>query len=71
MEDVGIFCGQLVNFPAFLVNFVVVWYIFSLLVCYGEKNLATLPTSCRESMKDWAHKLGACKKYRFASPKDV
>jgi hypothetical protein len=31
----GLFCGH-------LVTFVVIWYIFPLLVCCTEKNLATL-----------------------------
>jgi hypothetical protein len=35
MEDVGIFYGK-------LVNVVVIWYIFPVLVCFTEKNLATL-----------------------------
>jgi hypothetical protein len=38
MEDVGILYGY---FGIFYGHFVVIWYIFSVLVC-TEKNLATL-----------------------------
>jgi hypothetical protein len=50
MEDVGIFYGHLVyvfygqigKFNGHLVQFVVIWYIFPILVCCTKKNLATL-----------------------------
>jgi hypothetical protein len=48
MEDVGIFYGHLVYFIAIknifgnLVNFMVIWHIFPILVCCTKKNLATL-----------------------------
>jgi hypothetical protein len=48
MEDAGIFYVHLVNLQQFgifysqSVYFLVIWYIFSVLVCCSKKNLATL-----------------------------
>jgi hypothetical protein len=48
MDDVGIFYGHLLYFDAiccicgYLVHFMVIWYIFPVLVCCTEKNLAAL-----------------------------
>jgi hypothetical protein len=48
MEDVGIFLAiwsilrQFGLFYGNLVYFVVIWYIFTVLVCCTKKNLATL-----------------------------
>jgi hypothetical protein len=50
MEDIGIFYGHLFFFWSLgilcshLVYVMVIWYIFSFLVCCAKKNLATLPT---------------------------
>jgi hypothetical protein len=49
IEDVGMCYGHLVHFAAIWyilwtigIYIVVIWYVFSVLVCCGKKNLATL-----------------------------
>jgi hypothetical protein len=50
MEDVGIFLALwpiLLQFGIFcgsMVYFMVIWYIFTILVCCTKNNLATLPS---------------------------
>jgi hypothetical protein len=60
MEDVGICYGHLVFLRPFgifcdhLVNLMVIWYIFSVLVFWDKKNLATLNNDFRNRSRKFS-----------------